>query len=32
MQMGSDWLGPEKTTEVIHHNYEIISKYRDVMK
>ncbi len=32
MKMGADWLGPEKTTEVMKSNFEIISKYRDVMK
>ncbi|MVW77689.1 Bug family tripartite tricarboxylate transporter substrate binding protein [Bordetella sp. 02P26C-1] len=32
MKMGADWLGPEKTTDVMNRNYEIISKYRDVMK
>jgi len=32
MQMGSDWVGPERTTEILHHNYEIINKYRDLLK
>ncbi|WP_227870709.1 Bug family tripartite tricarboxylate transporter substrate binding protein [Orrella marina] len=32
MKIGSDWIGPEKTTEIIKGNYEIINKYKDVMK
>lgn len=31
-KIGTDWLGPEKTTEILTRNYEIINKYRDVMK
>lgn len=31
MQMGSDWVGPEKTTEIVLRNYEIINKYSDLL-
>ena len=26
-QIGSDWLGPEKTTEIIKNNFEILKRY-----
>lgn len=28
-QIGSDWLGPEKTTEIINNNYEILQRFQD---
>lgn len=30
-EIGGDWLGPEKTTEVVERNYEVIKKYKDLM-
>ncbi|MEF2549141.1 hypothetical protein VQ045_18450 [Aurantimonas sp. E1-2-R+4] len=29
--IGGEWLGPEKTTEVVNRNYEVIKKYKDLM-
>lgn len=29
--IGADWLGPEVTTQRVMTNYEVISKYRDLM-
>ncbi|PLC52633.1 tripartite tricarboxylate transporter substrate-binding protein [Pollutimonas nitritireducens] len=31
MQMGADWLGPEKTTEIMQRNFDIINKYRTLL-
>lgn len=30
MKMGSDWVGPERTTEIVKKNYDIIYQYRDL--
>ena len=30
--MGNDWLGPEKTTQVVMENFEILQKYKDLLK
>jgi len=27
--IGADWLGPDKTTEVVKRNYEILLRYKD---
>ncbi|MCQ9615752.1 tripartite tricarboxylate transporter substrate-binding protein [Paenalcaligenes niemegkensis] len=27
--IGSDWLGPEKTTEIIHENFKILERFKD---
>ena len=29
--IGGEWIGPEKTTEVVNRNYEVIKKYKDLM-
>lgn len=29
--IGADWLGPEKTTEIVKRNYDVIKKYKDLM-
>lgn len=29
--IGADWLGPERTTEVVNRNYEVIKQYKDLM-
>lgn len=29
-QMGADWLGPEKTTEIVQRNYEVLNRYKDL--
>ena len=28
-QIGSDWLGSEKTTEIINNNYKILQRFQD---
>src|SRR5690606_18252107 len=28
--MGSDWVGPERTTKIVKDNYDIIYEYRDL--
>jgi len=30
--IGADWLGPEKTTEIIMRNYELLKKYANLTK
>jgi tripartite-type tricarboxylate transporter receptor subunit TctC len=30
--IGADWLGPEKTTQIVLQNYEILVKYKDLGK
>ncbi len=30
-QIGSDWTGPEKTQQMMRENYEIFTKYKDLM-
>ena len=30
--IGAEWLGPEKTTEIVNSNYEILEKYKDLVK
>lgn len=30
--IGADWLGPEKTTEIVYKNYEILKKFKDLIK
>lgn len=29
--IGADWLGPEKTTEIVERNYEVIKQYKDLL-
>ena len=29
--IGADWLGPEKTAQIVETNYEVIKKYKDLM-
>lgn len=31
-EIGDDWLGPERTTERVRTNYEILKKYGDLLK
>lgn len=31
-EIGSDWLGPEKSTEVVERNAEILRRYKDVFQ
>lgn len=31
-QIGADWLGPEGTTELVKHNFDILEKYKDVFQ
>jgi putative tricarboxylic transport membrane protein len=30
--IGADWLGPEKTTEVVKRNYDILERYKDIVE
>jgi len=30
--IGADWLGPDKTTEVVKRNYEILERYKDLIE
>ena len=30
-QIGADWLGPEKTTELLDENFQILKKYKDLI-
>src|SRR5690606_33295906 len=30
--IGADWLGPDKTTEVMNRNYEILKRYKDIIQ
>lgn len=30
--IGADWIGPEKTTEIVKRNYDILLKYKDLGK
>ena len=30
--IGAEWLGPEKTTELVYSNYEILKEYKDLVK
>ena len=31
-QMGGDWVGEERTTEIIHANFEGLKRYKDLIK
>jgi putative tricarboxylic transport membrane protein len=31
-QMGGDWVGEERTTQIIHANFETLKKYKDLLK
>jgi len=30
--IGAEWLGPDKTTEVVKRNYDILEKYKDIIE
>lgn len=30
--IGAEWIGPEKTTQIVQRNYEILLKYKDLVK
>jgi hypothetical protein len=31
-QMGDDWVGEERTTEIVRGNFEALKKYKDLIK
>lgn len=31
-KIGAEWLGPEKTTEVVKHNYDLLERYKDIIE